>query len=122
MDTPVPIPNTEVKHSDGENSWTRSCKHSSLPGFIADLLVGFFYWIQKNTYIRYKIKSIQDLFIQDDFEYFFYGCEKSYLFTVYSPVVVLVTVPVSNHIIFIVFSYKKRIGASNYDEIVSLST
>ena len=43
MDTPVNIPNTEVKHPDGENSWTRSCEDSTSPGGRADRGVGFFY-------------------------------------------------------------------------------
>ena len=32
VDTPVPIPNTEVKHSSGEGSWL-ACENSTLPGF-----------------------------------------------------------------------------------------
>lgn len=32
VDTPVLIPNTEVKHSSGENSWASPCEDSTLPG------------------------------------------------------------------------------------------
>ena len=32
VDTPVLIPNTEVKHSSGENSWACPCEDSTLPG------------------------------------------------------------------------------------------
>jgi hypothetical protein len=32
--TPVPIPNTEVKHSNGEGSMARSCENSKLPVFL----------------------------------------------------------------------------------------
>ena len=32
VDTPVLIPNTEVKHFSGDNSWTSSSKDSTLPG------------------------------------------------------------------------------------------
>ncbi len=31
METPVPIPNTEVKHSSGGNSRARPCEESTLP-------------------------------------------------------------------------------------------
>ena len=33
MDTPVPIPNTEVKHFNGDNSWACPCEDSKLLGF-----------------------------------------------------------------------------------------
>ena len=34
MVTPVPIPNTEVKHFIGENSWACPCESSTLPVFL----------------------------------------------------------------------------------------
>ena len=41
MDTPVPIPNTEVKHFRAENSWRYACKHRSLPSFLSIFLKRF---------------------------------------------------------------------------------
>ena len=40
MDTPVPIPNTEVKHFNGDNSWACPCEDSKLLGhfFMSDPL------------------------------------------------------------------------------------
>ena len=32
VETPVPIPNTEVKHPSGDDSWSCACENSSLPG------------------------------------------------------------------------------------------
>ena len=34
MDTPVPIPNTEVKHFNGDNSWACPCEDSKLLVFL----------------------------------------------------------------------------------------
>ena len=31
VDTPVPIPNTEVKHFGGDDSWACPCENSKLP-------------------------------------------------------------------------------------------
>ena len=43
MDTPVLIPNTEVKHISGDNSWTGSSKDSTLPGNLTHHLMGLFF-------------------------------------------------------------------------------
>lgn len=38
VETPVPIPNTEVKHPSGDDSWPCACENSSLPGlFLCNL-------------------------------------------------------------------------------------
>ena len=57
MDTPVPIPNTEVKHHRGEDSTL--CENSSLPVpsfflcFKNFLLSGFYFQIMKAfTYLK----------------------------------------------------------------------
>ena len=42
MDTPVPIPNTEVKHLSGDNSMACSCEDSTLPGYLGTHLSSFF--------------------------------------------------------------------------------
>jgi hypothetical protein len=42
VDTPVLIPNTEVKHISGDNSWTGSSKDSTLPGNLTHHLMGLF--------------------------------------------------------------------------------
>ena len=34
VETPVPMPNTEVKHFRGEDSWACPCENSSLPVFL----------------------------------------------------------------------------------------
>ena len=45
MDTPVLIPNTEVKHISGDNIWTGSSEDSTLPGNLTHLTMGlFFVW------------------------------------------------------------------------------
>ena len=46
MDTPVLIPNTEVKHISGDNIWTGSSEDSTLPGNLTHLLMGLF-WLSK---------------------------------------------------------------------------
>ena len=43
MDTPVLIPNTEVKHISGDNIWTGSSKDSTLPGNLTHHLMGLFF-------------------------------------------------------------------------------
>ena len=42
MDTPVLIPNTEVKHISGDNIWTGSSEDSTLPGNLTHLTMGLF--------------------------------------------------------------------------------
>ena len=42
VDTPVPIPNTEVKHLSGDNSMACSCEDSTLPGYLGTHLSSFF--------------------------------------------------------------------------------
>ncbi len=42
MDTPVLIPNTEVKHISGDNIWTGSSEDSTLPGNLTHLAMGLF--------------------------------------------------------------------------------
>ena len=42
VDTPVPIPNTEVKHSYGENSWACPSEDNELPGFDSQYCESFF--------------------------------------------------------------------------------
>ncbi len=60
MDTPVLIPNTEVKHISGDNSWTGSSKDSTLPGNLTHHLMGLFLLISK------AIKVVQSLYDSDD--------------------------------------------------------
>ena len=43
MDTPVLIPNTEVKHISGDNIWTGSSEDSTLPGNLTHLTMGLFF-------------------------------------------------------------------------------
>ena len=43
MDTPVPVPNTEVKHLSGDNSYASHSEDSKLPGDLpSSFLLGFF--------------------------------------------------------------------------------
>ncbi len=42
MDTPVLIPNTEVKHISGDNIWTSSSEDSTLPGKVTHPWMGLF--------------------------------------------------------------------------------
>ncbi len=42
VDTPVLIPNTEVKHISGDNIWTGSSEDSTLPGNLTHLWMGLF--------------------------------------------------------------------------------
>ena len=38
VETPVPMPNTEVKHFNGEDSWACPCENSKLPVFLYPFL------------------------------------------------------------------------------------
>ena len=42
VDTPVLIPNTEVKHISGDNIWTSSSEDSTLPGKVTHPWMGLF--------------------------------------------------------------------------------
>ena len=46
VDTPEPIPNSEVKHFSGDNSWACPCEDSTLPGpfFMPFFLLPFLIW------------------------------------------------------------------------------
>ncbi|MBS5042589.1 MAG: hypothetical protein KHZ54_09050, partial [Erysipelotrichaceae bacterium] len=45
-DTPVLIPNTEVKHISGDNIWTSSSEDSTLPGKGTHPWMGLFFKIK----------------------------------------------------------------------------
>ena len=77
VETPVPMPNTEVKHFRGEDSWACPCENSSLPVFLclqtviekdwSDMRIHsekwiLFWWILTflHTFINYKIAAIID--------------------------------------------------------------
>ena len=59
VETPVPIPNTEVKHFSGDNSWPCACEDSTLPGFDPYLRV-FFSWLMIYTVIINRIYLLSD--------------------------------------------------------------
>ena len=46
VDTPVLIPNTEVKHISGDNIWTSSSEDSTLPGKVTHPWMGLFFKIK----------------------------------------------------------------------------
>ena len=50
VETPVPIPNTEVKHPSGDDSWPCACENSSLPGL--------FFVLYENRTFLFLIKRI----------------------------------------------------------------
>ena len=56
MDTPVLIPNTEVKHISGDNIWTGSSEDSTLPGNLTHLTMGLFFVLRLlfNLWIVYS--------------------------------------------------------------------
>ena len=53
METPVPIPNTEVKHFNGENSWACPCEYSKLP-VLFFVVFNVYYLIKVLYYKRMK--------------------------------------------------------------------
>ena len=57
MDTPVLIPNTEVKHISGDNIWTSSSEDSTLPGKVTHPWMGLFFKIKTDP-LFYMIGSI----------------------------------------------------------------
>ena len=56
MDTPVLIPNTEVKHISGDNIWTSSSEDSTLPGKETHPWMGLFLKIKTDP-LFYMIGS-----------------------------------------------------------------
>mgnify|MGYP001038829294 FL=1 len=56
VDTPVLIPNTEVKHISGDNIWTSSSEDSTLPGKVTHPWMGLFFKI-KTDLLFYMIGS-----------------------------------------------------------------
>ena len=56
MDTPVLIPNTEVKHISGDNIWTGSSEDSTLPGKETHPWMGLFFKIKTDP-LFYMIGS-----------------------------------------------------------------
>ena len=59
MDTPVPIPNTEVKHLSGDNSMACSCEDSTLPGYLGTHLSSFFLFIFFEKFYDFMIALLK---------------------------------------------------------------
>ena len=64
MDTPVLIPNTEVKHISGDNIWTSSSEHSTLPGKETHPWMGLFFKIKTDP-LFYMIGSFFQQIMKD---------------------------------------------------------
>ena len=67
MVTPVPIPNTEVKHFRGENSYACHSEGSSLPGSSVPL-TGNLFFVSKGNAGRVYLADIRSkmIFIRSD--------------------------------------------------------
>ena len=64
MDTPVLIPNTEVKHISGDNIWTSSSEDSTLPGKVTHPWMGLFFKIKTDP-LFYMIGSFFQQIMKD---------------------------------------------------------
>ena len=58
MDTPVPVPNTEVKHLSGDNSYACHSEDSKSPGNLPSRLTRFFVSLNLNTGCILKLVNI----------------------------------------------------------------
>ena len=61
MDTPVLIPNTEVKHISGDNIWTSSSEDSTLPGKVTHPWMGLFFKDKDRSTILYDWVFFQQI-------------------------------------------------------------
>ena len=61
VEIPVPIPNTEVKHCYGEDSWACPCENSKLPVFLCLTVPDRLFYFISN---RYKTYSSEILFLK----------------------------------------------------------
>ena len=55
MDTPVPVPNTEVKHLSGDNSYACHSEDSKSPGNLPSRLTRFFVVLEDIYFSRIEL-------------------------------------------------------------------
>ena len=55
VDTPELIPNSEVKHFNGDNSWACPCEDSKLPGFFVLIFMSYC----MRALRAYKLSTVQ---------------------------------------------------------------
>ena len=59
MDTPVPIPNTEVKHLSGDNSYASHSEDNELPGSCLSLTTGAFCCVPGMALIQLETNQLR---------------------------------------------------------------